>query len=186
MKKRHGYTLFELILVVGIVLVASVLAAPSLSSLYSSYKLNAAVDTVRAAWAESRARAIEEGRPYRFAVEPQGTAFRVAPDHPDYWEGGEGTANDPDGRGLILEKRLPGGVRFSVNGEAAEDVPEEAFEGNLLEEREVANADWATGVIFQPDGTSREDIRVLFQIQGARPTVLILRGLTGHVSVHTE
>jgi type II secretory pathway pseudopilin PulG len=186
MKKRQGTSLFELILVLAIIVVASALAVPSLGSLYGSYKLNGAVDSVRSAWAEARARAIEEGRAYRFAVEPQGTAFRVAPDHPDYWNGSDPPSDDPLGVGYVLEKSLPGGVRFSVNGETDSDSPPNEPEGNLLAEKEVQAADWSSAVIFLADGTAREDVKIVFQIRGARTTSLQLRGLTGHVSAQSE
>src|SRR5262245_60047620 len=111
-KRRTGATLFEILLVMAIVVIISAMAFPSLSAMYGSYKINGAVDSVRSAWADARARAIEEGRPYRFAVEPSGSSYRVAPDHPDYWEGNSIPTDDPNGQGLVIEQSLPAGVRF--------------------------------------------------------------------------
>src|SRR5262245_40719595 len=101
--RRSGYTLFEVVLVAAVVLILAALAYPSLRGMYGGYRVTAGVDSVRAAWAQARGRAIEEGRPYRFAVEPNGTHFRVAPDHSDYWSGSP-PSEDPEGKGLVLEQ----------------------------------------------------------------------------------
>jgi hypothetical protein len=50
----------------------------------------------------------------------------------------------------------------------------------------VSSDAWATTVVFLPDGTAREDVKITFQVRGARPTALHLRGLTGNVSVQTH
>ena len=81
---------------------------------------------------------------------------------------------------------MPAGVRFSVNGEGDASTAPDEPEGNILEEKEVTSGNWSSTVIFLADGTAREDVKMLFQIRGARPTSLQLRGLTGHVSVQTE
>jgi type II secretory pathway pseudopilin PulG len=185
-KRRSGTSLIEVVVVLAIMVVVAALAIPSIQSMHGSYKLNGAVDSVRSAWADARARAIEEGRPYRFAVEPEGSSFRVAPDHPDYWDGSNGVPeNDPNGVGLVLEKSLPGGVRFTVNGEGAVDLPDEPG-SDSLEEKPVTTANWSPAVIFLPDGTAREDVKVEFRVRGCKPTSLQLRGLTGNVSVQAE
>jgi len=185
-KRRAGGTILEILVVMAIMVIVSALAAPSLASMYGSYKLNAAVDSVRSAWADARARAIEEGRPYRFAVEPGGSAYRLAPDQPDYWEGSGPPADDAGGCGLIIEQSLPSGVRFSVNGEVTAETPPDEATGDILAEKAVSTSNWSTAVIFLPDGTCREDVKILFRIRGVRPTSLQLRGLTGNVTSQVE
>jgi len=182
-KRRAGSSLFEVLLVMVILVIISAVSFPSLSSMYGSYKLNGAVDSVRSAWADARAHAIEEGRPYRFSVEPDGSAFRVAPDHPDYWSGNDGPADDPLGKGFVLAQSLVGGVRFSVNGDAP---PASEAANDSLEEKPVTGGNWAQAVVFLPDGTAREDVKMVFQVRGCKPTSLQLRGLTGNVTVQVE
>jgi len=186
MKRRSGSTLIEIILVMAILVIISAMSVPSLQSMYGSYKLNGGVDSVRSAWADARARAIEEGRPYRFSVEQDGSSYRVAPNQDDYWTGGNGPDDDPNGRGLILEKSLPAGVRFSVNGEPSNPSPAEEPTKDTLDEKPVTTSNWTTAVIFEPDGTSKQDVGVLFTVRGCKPTTLQLRGMTGTVSVKTE
>jgi len=182
--RRKAASLMEIMVVLVIIIIIAAVSVPSIRGMYGSYKLNGGVDSVRSAWADARARAIEEGRPYRFAVEPEGSSFRVAPDQADYWDGGTGPSNDPSGKGMILEKSLPGGVRFAVNGEAVVAPPEEKIDS--LEEKPVTASNWSSAIVFLPDGTAREDVKIYFHLRGARPTVLCLRGMTGNVSVLTE
>lgn len=181
--RRRAFTLFEVVLVCAVLVIVAALAYPSLRSMYGYYKLQGAVDAVRAAWADARARAINEGRPYRFAIENQGSHFRVAPDRPEYWTGSS-PASDPDGPGLIMEKALPPGVRFTLNGspQDASSLPEEPI-STTQEKVDIPPDSWVPAVVFLPDGTAREDVRILFQIRGVRPTMLYLRGLTGTASV---
>jgi len=183
-KRRTGSSLLEILLVMTILVIVSALSIPSLGWMYGSYKMNASVDSVRSAWADARERSINENRPYRFAIDPSGTAFRVAPDEPAYWDGGTGPENDPNGRGLILEKALPAGVCFTVNGEGSSDPPED--DHISADDRPVKAANWSPAATFLPDGTAREDVKVVFHARGCKPTNLLVRGLTGNVSVLTE
>lgn len=182
--RRSAYTLFEVVLVCFVLTVITALALPSLKGMYGYYKLNGAVDSVRSAWAQARSRAIDEGRPYRFSVEPNGGHYRVAPDRSDYWSGGGAKpATDSHGKALVLEEALPAGVLFNIgdgHGGAPALMPDDA-----KDEKTKASGDWSTGVIFLPDGTAREDVKVTFQVRGVRPTTLQLRGMTGNVSVQS-
>jgi hypothetical protein len=180
--RRSAYTLFEVVLVCFVLTVLAGLALPSLKGMYGSYKLNGAVDSVRGAWAQARARAIDEGRPYRFAVEPNGGHYRIAPDRSDYWSGGAKPASDHQAKPLVLEEALPAGVRFAIGDAppaAAANIPDD-----VKEEKTKASGQWTTGVVFLPDGTAKEDVKITFQVRGVRPTSLQLRGMTGNVTVH--
>ncbi len=52
--RRSGYTLFEIVMVMAVMLILSGIAYPSLKSMYGVHKLDGAIDTVRGAWAEAR------------------------------------------------------------------------------------------------------------------------------------
>jgi prepilin-type N-terminal cleavage/methylation domain-containing protein len=165
---RRGYTLFELLVVLALLLLLAGLAVPSLETMYADYRLQAAVDQVRAKWAEARAHAVAEGRPYRFSTSADGGAFRVAPDDSDYWGGG-GDASAPAGAPdapLVFEDSLPKGIRFA----SADSAP--------------AAGDWSPVAVFLPDGTARNDVEILFQARYCTPILLRLRALTGGVTAH--
>lgn len=179
-RPRRGYTLLETALVGAVILILATLSYPALKSSYGYYKLQGAIDSVRAAWAQARSRAIEEGRPYRFALEEGGTHFRVAPDNQDYWSGSV-PSDDPEGVGLVLEQAVPAGVGFTVNGDASTPAPE------LPEKEEVPppSGQWSITAVFLPDGTAKQNVRILFQHKGVTPKALQLRGLTGTVTVQS-
>ncbi len=190
-RTRGGYTLFEVILVMGVILLASAFAYPSLKNMYGYHKLNGAVDSVRGAWAQARAHAIDDGRPYRFSVEPGSTHFRVAPDEEEYWKGGSGPQDDSQGKGMVLENALPAGVHFSIGTNGNNPAPPASSSSadsaeTQGEDKTKASGNWTTGAVFLPNGTARDDVKITFQVRGVRPATLQLRALTGSVSRQTD
>lgn len=165
---RRGFTLLEVLLVVVVIVLLGAMAYPSIEVMYADVRLNAAADQIRGRWAEARTKAIEDGRPYRFAVQPGGQ-YRIAPDSADFWDGGASDAPaDSDAPPLEVEESLPAGVGFADGGTAADGD----------------SGGWQTIVTFLPDGTASRDVEVIFQSDAARrPLHLKLRGLTGSVTV---
>lgn len=185
--RRRGFTLFEVVLVCAVLVLITAITVPSIRGMYGFYKLQGAVDSVRAAMAMARAKAIDEGRPYRFSIENNGGNYRVAPDKADYWSGSP-PADDPDGLGMILEKSLPAGVKVTLNGDPApaESLEEPPSGGkDDVQPGNVTPDAWSTAGVFLPVGTAREDVRIVLQIKGVRPIEVRLRGLTGTVSTQT-
>src|SRR5437764_12475102 len=110
---RRAFTLLEVALVLAVILVLAAIAVPSLESMYGDVKLTAATDMIRARCADARARAIEEGRAYRFAIMPGQGNFRVAPDTADYWSGGSGGGTGDTTQALVIEEELDEGITFA-------------------------------------------------------------------------
>jgi len=102
-KQRQGYTLFEIVVVAAIILIAGAIAIPTISSMMGDTPVKAAADQVKSRWAEARAKAMEEGKPYRFSV-IDSNKFRVGPD------------DDFDGAGG-MEDTLPRDVSFNTNSD---------------------------------------------------------------------
>lgn len=166
MKARSAYTLMEVILVMAILVAMAAFAFPVVTSMYSNSRLNAASDMIRARWTEARSRAIEERRPYRFAVKDNSGKFRVAPETAEFWDDAESGDNpDDDREALIVEGCLPDRVIFN-EGSSTGGIGAEAQE-------------WRKLVTFLPDGTAREDVEISFGTQGTRPLSLKLRSATG-------
>jgi len=179
--RRPGFSLLEVMLVCAILVFAAAMAYPSMKNLHAYYKLQGAVDSVRAIWAQARAKAIEEGRPYRFGVEDQGTNFRVAPDDDSFWGGGQGSSG-----GMVMEESLPAGVRFTTGGNDSGSGPaEDNSITSKQQTRTVSPASFVKAAVFLPDGSARQDVRIVFRIAGVRPMAVRLRGLTGTSSVET-
>jgi prepilin-type N-terminal cleavage/methylation domain-containing protein len=178
---RKAFTLFELVLVLALLVVMTALAYPSIDSMYGTYRVQAAVDMVRAAWAAARSRAIDEGQPYRFAIIPGEGKFRVAPDSGNYWNGSGGPAAEADSgvRPYIQEDTLPKGVRF--------DMPEAPADSGSASPEAGGSGAWNTVATFLPDGSAKEDVAIQFVGRGGgRALVLKLRGLTGVVRLESS
>jgi hypothetical protein len=160
-----------MLLVMALIVIALSLAVPSFEALLAGGRDVAARDLVRARWAEMRAKAMEEGRAYRFAVTENTGRFRVAPDDDAYWSG-KG-ADEFEDRPLILEGELPEGVLFTTS--------DTAFAG--IQDAPAPGPDWGVTIaVYLADGTARDDAKVYFGKAGQRVLGLRLRGLTGAVS----
>jgi len=154
----------EVILVMAILVVLAAIAFPVVTSMYTSSKNLAASDMVRKHWTETRARAVEDRRAYRFAVKDNSGKFRIAPETPEYWDDAEQSDNpDDDREPLVVEGCLPDRVLFS-DGQAVGGAESQ---------------EWRKLVTFLPDGTAREDVEISFGTQGGRPLSLKLRAATG-------
>jgi type II secretory pathway pseudopilin PulG len=159
----------ELLLVLGIIAVIGAVAVPVCTTMFTSSRVNAAVDAVRSQLAQTRNRAMEERRPYRFAIKENTGKYRIAPDSSDYWadapqdSGSSSTNSQPP---LEVEGSLPENVKFS-------------FKNNGKD-----SGDWHTVAIFMGDGTASEDAEVYLAPEGAQqPTTIRVQATTGEVSV---
>jgi len=182
---RRGYTLLELLLVLALILLLAVIAYPSLDAMSGDLKLVSAADQVRAAWTQARTRAVNEGRPYRFALVPGKGNYRLAPDSSEFWSGdGAQTAESTESteKPLVLERHLAKGVRFNSQ-DASTPLELDAGDDSFLPPGSVELSRYLPIVTFFPDGTSREDVSIVFSLKGARPILLRLRGITGAVTV---
>jgi len=178
---RRGYTLVELMLVLILILVVAVLSYPSLESMKGSFEITAATDQVRAAWALARARAVEEARPYRFAAVPQKGNYRIAPDSGEFWQGSPPVSTDnPTDKPLVVEEAVPKGVAFAIGDTT---VVTGTVDDTVLPIGSIDLGQYTSVATFLPDGTSREDVRIVFSKKGVRPVVMRLRGITGAVAV---
>jgi prepilin-type N-terminal cleavage/methylation domain-containing protein len=168
--RRPGLTLIEVLLVMALLLALGAIAYPTLSAMYGDVRVKAAADEVRAAWTEARARAIEDGRAYRFAVEPGTGKFRVAPDSGEFWDGGSGGASDENSAPPhVQDDELPNGIVF----EASADLPSDGA--------------WTTVAVFNPDGSCQADTEItLREDDGSTPVVVRVRAMTGAISVRKK
>jgi len=164
--KRRGYTLFEMVIVLALIVLLAGLAVPSFEAMYVDYKLQSAVDEVRARWAQIRARAVTEGRPYRFACIPATGDFRVEP------YGAAAASADSESQALVAQDSLPTGITFAaVNGADTGTGGMSASSGD--------SGGWMTAAVFLPDGTGQQDQEIVFRYADAQPIALRLRALTG-------
>lgn len=173
MTDRRGFTLLEVLLVVAVMVILTAMAYPSIEAMYGDVRLSAAGDQVRGRWADARSKAIEEGRSYRFATQPDGQ-YKIAPDTAEFWSGSSDASsadsNDSDTPSLVIEESLPQGIKFadeSNSGDSSDGGP------------------WQTALKFLPDGTASADKTITLSAEGYRSVQLRVRALTGAVTMET-
>ncbi len=158
--QRKGASLFEIIVVMAILVIAAGLAVPSLKSMMGNTPMKAAADQVKSRWAEARAKAIEEGKPYRFQIKDS-TSYRIAPD--DDFDSSSG-----------LDDTLPKDVTFGSTSNTGNNTGNS--NGNNTSS---TNADGNVSIIFLPDGTTTSDVELGLKGQGYAPVTLKLNKTTG-------
>jgi prepilin-type N-terminal cleavage/methylation domain-containing protein len=179
---RTGYTLLELVLVLALLVVIAAMIYPSAEGMYGHLRLSQGADAVRGAWAAARSHAIDEGRPYRFAIIPNQGNFRVAPDSSEFWgsNGQAQSSTDSPDPAFILSETLPKGLRFAA-GDAA---PAAGVQGQSSLPPGAINPEmWSSRTVFLPDGTASQSVEIVFGANGTMGLVLKLRDLTGAVTV---
>jgi prepilin-type N-terminal cleavage/methylation domain-containing protein len=163
-----GFTLFELMIVICLIVIAVGIVAPVADSLINPNQVSVAVDTVRAQWADLRGRAMEEGRPYRFSVQDSTSHFRCEPDDAD----AVGAA-----AGIVREGDLPDPCIF---GQSDGDIASGDPAGTSSQTS--PSGSWRAVAVFLPDGTVRADASVIFGRPDLPTVTLSLRALTGSIS----
>lgn len=175
---RSAFTLLEIILVMGMIVVVMGIAAPSVINFYKGEKLLAATDGVRGALAEARVHAIDQGCSYRFSVVPGRGNYRFAPDNQDYWSGS--APRDLPSRESIVPPDIA--LRVVVDGKNL-SLESEDVVAKSLPVGEVSPDLWSTVAIFRPDGTVDRTVEIVFSSPKCLPLSVTLRSLTGTTSV---
>ncbi len=172
LRRRSGFSMLEMMLVLAIVLVVAALAVPALQGTIGNQAIVSGTDRVQAAMGQARVQAIRSGDVHALFYQRNGQWFDVAPlnDH------GKLTSQRSNGGQSVSihdrelsENWLPRQVRF-VAGETEINARSEA-----ASEGSNARLD---AVLFYPDGTS-QDARLLLQDERGRTMAVELRGLTG-------
>ena len=169
---RRAYTLMEVILVMALVLVVAGISVPVIQTMMDDARQTAAIDMVRAKTAETRARAMESGVPWRLAYIPNTGVFQLAPDDSTDWESMEQPFMEKEG---LYRDTLPKGIVFGVNA------------GDIIgaSEAGAAGSEWHTIGVYNYEGSAREDSITYFGKAGIPPMAIELRGLTGTPTMRT-
>lgn len=166
---RRGYTLLELIVVMAILLLLAAVILPSVGAFRGDTRQRAAADAIRGELAVSRARAMEENKPYRVAISQDGKRIRRAPDGPDFSQtsaNGQGAS----GSASVVEYEFD---QVTAEVVAEQDMPPpEAVDG------------WVTVATVRPDGTCREDTALVVVTEPDNGSLRVrVRGLTASCRV---
>lgn len=166
---RSGFTLLEMLLVLGVIALFVAMAVPSVLRMFHQQKLNESGESVRAAAASARVRAIESGLVYQFCIEPGGRRFVVVPFEPDHSNTGTGAPVSPASIVSRVAGQMHAGISFSSAMQSVPGSPSVslspqkistvALEG-LPNASDLANVSWSTPILFHPDGSANMDVEI--------------------------
>jgi type II secretory pathway pseudopilin PulG len=149
--------------VLALLVILGAAIIPSIGGISGNVRQKAAADLVRARLADARAKAMEDARPYRVALNDDGTRIRVAPDGFDF------ATTPPDDPPAYQSK-------------VTEDSIDKASAHILAEDDVVPDRDggWNVVATFLPDGTCREAHATVEVREKTFPPIRIqVRGVTG-------
>jgi prepilin-type N-terminal cleavage/methylation domain-containing protein len=163
-RRRAGFTLLELVVVMAILLILGSLAIPTMVGVRGNTGIKAGVDAVRAKMFDARSKAMDEGVAYRLSVSDDGKKLQVAPDDPN--------SVDPTHHGMTSTEDMPDGVVVKVQAQdGVQAAPDQTG--------------WVRVATFMADGTCREDfIEVVVTdttVTNAAPMRIQIRGVTGAI-----
>jgi prepilin-type N-terminal cleavage/methylation domain-containing protein len=185
---RRGFTLSEMLVVLGILVVITAVAQPAIRATLSDNRLRSAAKQVRVELAKARLKAVQSGVAQRFRYQVGKNRFEVAPltagHENDAPRGAAGRALgstaaerlvetvDSPATEECCEQSLPDGVCF------AEDFATQPLDPAPTEVVPTDEEGWSAPIVFYPNGrTANAHIK----LKGERNAVVdvSLRGLTG-------
>lgn len=169
---RAAFTLIEVILTMGLLVMLAAILWPIAGGWREAGKLDRSADHLRAMLEGARLRAIEDGVPVRFALQPNSNVYRVeiagqpmaAPVEPQ--TDPQQRPEEFDEASFVGLHELEEGLQFVVVQQG------DASQGNAGE----------YAIIYQPDGTTTDAEFMVIDSQNIG-RVFTIRGLTGVVSV---
>lgn len=204
-RARSGFTLVEMLLVLGVFIVFAGITIPSVMRMFGQQKLTHAAERVRESVASARFRAIDTGLIYQFCCESGGSRFVVVPFEPDHpVTGGSGPATPVTLQGRSWGQ-LPQGIVFSSVGlnsalpttstpttstratTTLSTAPTHKLAAGALDglpnAGELAGANWSIPILFHPEGTANADLEITVSDSKSQQIKLRVRAFTGAVSM---
>ena len=193
---RRGFTMIELLLVLGVIAVIIAVAWPNVIRLTGQQRLLESGEKVRSLAASARIHAIESGLVYQFRYEPGGRRFVVIPFEREFESvspDARGTGSSTGlGRFSKASGLLPEGVSFTAptlmgttsgtpSASGGQKLSGDVFSG-LPDAAKLEQASWSGPILFQSDGTGTDVSFELVDRRNQRVT-LTVRGVTGAVTV---
>lgn len=164
---RLGYTLMELCVVIAIIIIVGGISVPVIQFMLEDARSTAANDMIRGMAAETRAKAMESGKPWRLAFLSGTGFFQMAPDDSTDWES---TDQSVVGTQTLIRDQLPKDIIFSDSAGGS---------------AESSGGAWQTIVVYTYDGSAREDTITYFGKSGTPFMAMEVRALTGSVTMRT-
>lgn len=182
-RNRGGFTLFELMIVLAILLAVTAMAAPTMMERIRSGRVQEAAENVRGVLAAARTYAIDTGVDYHFRFEVGGNNVVAIPAEQDSAIGNSYDADSETAEFLYRSGELPKTIFLrSSSGDTSgsETLKSKSF-GNLENAGDLASKTWSMPILFRSDGSAEDKtFRVMDEQQ--RSCDVSVRGLTGAIS----
>jgi prepilin-type N-terminal cleavage/methylation domain-containing protein len=190
-RQRRGFTLSEMLVVLGILVVITAVAQPAIRATLSDNRLRSAGRQVRIELAKARLKAVQSGVAQRFRYQLGKNRFEVVPLSAHEAgttergaQGGAFSAGHDDAAASLVEtvddaatndtceQSLPDGVCF------ADDCAASPLDPAPTEMAGENGEGWSTPIVFYPNGRTAD---AQIKLKGERNAVVevSLRGLTG-------
>jgi prepilin-type N-terminal cleavage/methylation domain-containing protein len=163
---RRGYTLFEVLLVMAIIISVMTAAVPIFRNSFEVERIRKGADVLRTAWSKARVQAMTSGQTHVFRFEYASNQFVVA-----VWDTGE---SDAEASNTAAAVERPGVLPDGIVFHAAEKVAEARSA-----ETDAGGGQTAPQIFFYPDGTTSTAQVLITNAKQERFLKVQLRGLTG-------
>ncbi|MFO1005455.1 MAG: prepilin-type N-terminal cleavage/methylation domain-containing protein [Planctomycetaceae bacterium] len=192
--RRLGFTLLELLLVLGVLVVIGSLSWPRMMRYVQENALKQNVDTVRRELASTRMHAIESGLTYQFRYEPAGQQFLVLPfERPTVADSEKSGSANPSNqpatttKAKTVEGRISADFRFETPTEASGPRTggqhlSDQWLSLLKNGAQYSQTTWSPPILFRANGES-QDAQLVVKDKTGNSIKLSVRGLTGAVRV---
>ena len=182
-RRRSGFTLFEMMIVLAILVTITAMAAPDMMERVRSGRVQEAAENVRDVLAAARTYAIDTGVDYHFRFEVGGNNVVAIPAEQNASIGNSYDSDSETAEFLYRSGELPKTIFLrSSFGETSgsETLKSQAF-GNLENAGDLASKTWSMPILFRFDGSAEDKtFRVMDEEQ--RSCDVSVRGLTGAIS----
>lgn len=188
--RNSGYTLFEMLLVLALLVGLMAMTYPTLARLRLEHQLKQGAEMVRLQLASTRLHALESGMDYQFRYEPGGKHFLSVP--AEYQ-----AVQAQVAAGQVSGNSAPAAVYWKAQGEFAvkvkfgatesgapgtpQPLPPEFLSG-FEKADELSRIAWAAPLIFKADGSTR-DFTVEIENDDEKYVIMTVRGITGGATV---
>jgi prepilin-type N-terminal cleavage/methylation domain-containing protein len=180
--QRRGFTLFEVLLVMAVMVMILSLGWPVVERYHSEYRLRQGGLLIQSRLSSARVHAIDTGVPYEFRYEPGGQRFLVLPHDLQALQAQQVPGSH--GPAKVAGKLPSPQAHFDANAPGAtggQSISAEWLTG-IAAAAEFADATWSAPILFYPDGTSAHATLHIIDKKSQSVTVSV-RPLTGAVSV---
>lgn len=175
--RRNAFSLIELILVMGVIVMIFSLAIPLASRAVGSHALRQSADRVRVAMGQARVEAIKSGQIHALYLQINSDWYNVAPfsqiSAQQAIAARQAQVNANEIQTNIQENQLPKGIFFAEGITSDDGRSVDAFNRNG-----GGGNSQIKPILFYPDGTT-QDARVFLSDSRSNTTSVQLRGLTG-------